>query len=488
MTAENGSIGLIPAQEGVVEPRYGSQTPRIMSPSLDLPSRGQEMIDFCKEIGFPLLPWQELLAIESLKYKADTRWAHPLVGIMLPRQQGKSTFMALRILFGIYRLGEKMHLATAHKLTTSAEIFFKVSQMIEDSHILQENFAKKFESKGSQEIRFKNGARYLIRAGNSAARGIAGPDVIHIDELREFDTEDVWSSMRFTQMSNKNPQAYFYSNAGHTGSVLLLKFRERGLAAAGGADDSIGWFEWSAEPGAAIDDKEAWYQSNPSLGHTVHEDNIKDSLSDREDIFRTEILCQFVSMINPVISEAEWKKCKNDSYKLDKEKDTWMAIDLSPDRKHASLVAGQRIDDDKFMVALLQTWFNPVSIDDKQMANDVAPWVRKFPVNYVAYSKSTAGAVAARLAPAGIPIYEINSQDYQQSCDEFVSAVSSGRIVHEGQEELDKQVLSAVKLQRGDGGWVMGRKASGIICGAVGAAMVTHFATRAETEVDILVG
>jgi phage terminase large subunit-like protein len=459
-----------------------------MSPSLDLPSRGQEMIDFCKEIGFPLLPWQELLAIESLKYKADTRWAHPLVGIMLPRQQGKSTFMALRILFGIYRLGEKMHLATAHKLTTSAEIFFKVSQMIEDSHILQENFAKKFESKGSQEIRFKNGARYLIRAGNSAARGIAGPDVIHIDELREFDTEDVWSSMRFTQMSNKNPQAYFYSNAGHTGSVLLLKFRERGLAAAGGVDDSIGWFEWSAEPGAAIDDKEAWYQSNPSLGHTVHEDNIKDSLSDREDIFRTEILCQFVSMINPVISEAEWKKCKNNSYKLDKEKDTWMAIDLSPDRKHASLVAGQRIDGDKFMVALLQTWFNPVSIDDKQMANDVAPWVRKFPVNYVAYSKSTAAAVAARLAPAGIPVYEINAQDYQQSCDEFVSAVSSGRIVHEGQEELDKQVLSAVKLQRGDGGWVMGRKASGIICGAVGAAMVTHFATRAETEVDILVG
>jgi phage terminase large subunit-like protein len=446
------------------------------------------MIDFCKEIGFPLLPWQELLAMESLKYKADNRWAHPLVGIMLPRQQGKSTFMALRILFGIYRLGEKMHLATAHKLTTSAEIFFKVGQMIDDSHILQENFAKKFESKGSQEIRFKNGARYLIRAGNSAARGIAGPDVIHIDELREFDTEDVWSSMRFTQMSNKNPQAYFYSNAGHTGSVLLLKFRERGLAAASGADDSIGWFEWSAEPGAPIDDKEAWYQSNPSLGHTVHEDNIKDSLSDREDIFRTEILCQFVSMINPVISDAEWKKCKDDTYKLDKDKDTWMAIDLSPDRKHASLVAGQRIDGDKFMVALLQTWFNPVAIDDKQMANDVAPWVRKFPVNYVAYSKSTAGSVAARLAPAGIPVYEINAQDYQQSCDEFVSAVSSARIVHEGQEELDKQVLSAVKLQRGDGGWVMGRKASGIICGAVGAAMVTHFATRAETEVDILIG
>jgi hypothetical protein len=488
MTAQTGSDGLIPVEEGVVEVRYGSQTPRIASKSLDLPSKGPEMIQFCKDIGFPLLPWQELLAMETLKYKPDGRWGHPLVGIMLPRQQGKSTFMALRILFGIYCLGEKMHLATAHKLTTSSEIFFKVGQMIDDSHILQENFSKKYESKGSQEIRFKNGARYLIRAGNSAARGIAGPDVIHIDELREFDTEDVWSSMRFTQMSNKNPQAYFYSNAGHANSVLLLKFRERGLAAAAGADDSIGWFEWSAEPGAEVTDKEAWYQSNPSLGHTVHEDNIKDSLSDREDIFRTEILCQFVSMINPVISEAEWKKCYDPEPKLDREKDTWMAIDLSPDRKHGALVAGQRLDGDRFLVSLLHTWFNPVSIDDKQMANDIAPWVRKFPVNYVAYSKSTAAAVAARLAPAGIPIYEINSQDYQQSCDEFVSAVSSARLVHNSQEELDRQVLSAVKLQRGDGGWVMGRKASGIICGGVAASMVTHFATRAETEVDIQFG
>jgi phage terminase large subunit-like protein len=360
--------------------------------------------------------------------------------------------------------------------------------MIENSQLLLDGFSKKYESKGSQEIRFKNGARYLIRAGNSAARGIAAPDVIHIDELREFDTEDVWSSMRFTQMSNANPQSYVYSNAGHANSVLLLKFRERGLAAAEGAEDSIGWFEWSAEPGAEITDKEAWYQSNPSLGWTVHEDNIKDSLSDREDIFRTEVLCQFVSMINPVISEAEWKKCKADIPQLSTEKDTWMAIDLSPDRKHGSLVAGQRLDGDKFMVSLLHTWFNPVNLDDKEMANDIAFWVRKFPVNNLAYSKSTASAVAARLAPAGIPIYEIANQEYQQSCDEFVSAVSSARLQHSDQEELTKQVLSAVKLQRGDGGWVMGRKQSGIVCGAVASAMVTHFATRAESEVDIQIG
>lgn len=466
----------------------GTREPRIRSIALDLPTRGHEMIEFCKEIGYPLLPWQELLAIETLKYKPDGRWAHPIVGVMIARQNGKSTFMALRILFGIYKLDEKMHLATAHKLTTSAEIFFKVGQMIEDSPILMANFAKKYESKGSQEIRFHNGARYLIRAGNSAARGIAAPDVIHIDELREFTDEEIWSSMRFTQMSNKNPQAIVYSNAGHAQSVLLLKLRERGIAASQGVDDSIGWFEWSAEPSKPIDDISGWYQANPSLGYTIHEDNVRDSLSDREDIFRTEVLCQFVDMINPVIIPSEWAKCKDDSVKLDVEKDTWMAIDLSPDRQHASLIAGQRLDADRFMVSLLQTWHNPINLDDKLLANDIAPWVRRYPVNAVAYSKTTSAAVAARLLPAGIPVHEISSAEYQQACDEFVSAISANRLVHKDQEELNKQVLSAVKLPRGDGGWVMGRLKSGIVCGAVAAAMVAHFATRAETEVDIQVG
>ena len=48
-----------------------------------------------------------------------------------------------------------------------------------------------------------------------------------------------------------------------------------------------------------------------------------------------------------------------------------------------------------------------------------------------------------------------------------------------------KAETAYLSLTRGDGGWVMGRKASGIVCGAVAAAMVTHFATRGESEVDI---
>ena len=75
------------------------------------------------------------------------------------------------------------------------------------------------------------------------------------------------------------------------------------------------------------------------------------------------------------------------------------------------------------------------------------------------------------------------------SCDQLLSAVVSKRLRHKGQPEFTKQVLSASKLPYGDGSWVIGRRASRVaVCATVAAALVTHFATRQETEVDILIG
>jgi hypothetical protein len=84
---------------------------------------------------------------------------------------------------------------------------------------------------------------------------------------------------------------------------------------------------------------------------------------------------------------------------------------------------------------------------------------------------------------------DIDGSEYGQSCDELLSAITSHRLKHGNQEEFTKQILSAVALTRGDGGWVIGRRASSaIVCACVAAALVTHFATRPETEIDILVG
>ena len=469
------------AYRGVTEPRIWTKSP-------DLPSYGIDFIEWCESIGYTLLPWQQFLAHEICKVTEDDKWYFKEVGVIISRQNGKSTFMQLMILWRMFALGQKLQVHTAHKLTTSSEIFWKIDDTIQSHAHLVDDFGKKYESKGSQEIKLKSGGRYLVRANNSASRGIAAPDTIYMDEVREFHDDEVWSSLRYTQMATPNPQTLIFSNAGDQHSVVLNRLRERGLAAAGGADDKIGWFEWSAEPGCDIRDKNAWMQANPSAGYTISLDNLEAAMSDEESIVRTELLCQWVSVVNPAINPSNWAALADKSLKLDKEEQTWLAVDLSPDRKAGALIAAQQ-KGEMINVILLKTWTNPINLDAKQIANDIADEVRKYQIETVAYSRQTSGAIAALLAPAGISVTPIDGAVYGQACDEMLSAITSGRLRHPDNDEFNRQVLSAVKLPFKDGGWYLGRKVSNAtICAAVAMAMTCHFATRAETESDIMVG
>lgn len=480
----------------------GVSEPRIHTPLNDLPSLGQEMIDFVENLinpntgeKFKMTPAQKFLAIHAHKIKPDGRWASPEVAALQARQNGKTTFMAWRVLTGMYLWNEKLQVGTAHKLTTSSETFFKIYEIIEANPDLLAQFQKKIESKGGQELKLLNGNRYIIRANNSAARGVAAPAAIHMDEVREYKDEEVWASMRYTQMAvqGRGGQAWMYSNAGDQHSIILNKMRERALAQIAGAEDSLAWFEWSGVPEVPIDPEsgkfwESICMANPSLGYTIHPDNIRAVLHDDDSIIRTEVLCNWVDTINPVIAPDAWKSCIIDA-KLDKEKTTWMAIDLSPDRKHGALMASQRLDKDEFLVVLLHTWDSPIPLDDKMLANQIADWVKKYPTQLVAFSIRTAANVAARLKPAGIAVESIDGADYAQSCDEMLSAVNSGRLKHLDQPELNKQALAAVKLPFGDGGWIMGRKVSNaVIAATVATAMVAHYATRPDSETDIVIG
>ena len=484
ITPEQVETGLEPPQtvwHGVVEPRIWTKSP-------DLPSYGIDFIEFCESIGFKLLPWQMFLAHEICKVTEDDKWYFKEVGVIISRQNGKSTFMQLMILWRMFALGQKLQVHTAHKLTTSSEIFWKIDDTIQSHAKLVEDFGKKYESKGSQEIKLKSGGRYLVRANNSASRGIAAPDTVYMDEVREFHDDEVWSSLRYTQMATPNPQTLIFSNAGDQHSIILNRLRERGIAAASGADDKIGWFEWSAEPDCDIRDKNAWAQANPSLGYTISLENLEAAMSDEESIVRTELLCQWVSVVNPAISPTNWAAAAVENLKLSKEEMTWLAVDLSPDRKEGALVAAQQ-EGEKINVVLLRTWTNPVNLDAKQIANDIADEVRKYQTETVAYSRQTSAAIAALLSPAGISTTPIDGAVYGQACDEMLSAITSSRLAHPNQDEFNRQVLSAVKLPFKDGGWYLGRKVSNAtICAAVAMAMVCHFATRAETESDIMVG
>jgi len=463
-----------------------SSAPRIHSPLNDLPSRGPELIDFADRFitgGF--MPWQKWLAIHSLKIKPDGRWAHPISVAMLPRQNGKSTYMLARIAMGLFEWDEPLQIASAHRLVTSLEQFRQLVGMIESHDDLAKRVKRIRWQHGAEELETLTGQRFMIKAGGAAARG-ASPTTVHLDELREMHDLESFASLRYALMAAKNPQVNAFTNAGDSHSVVLQMLRDRGLAASAGADDDIGYFEWSAPTDEISFENAA--SCNPALGITIHPDNLRSILNDPPEVVMTEVLCRFVQTISSVIGANEWNACADDSVDLDPERLTWLAIDLSPDRRHAALVGAQKLGDETFVVKLLHVWENSVQLDDKAIANDAANYCRKYSIEHVLYSKRTSGAVASRLIPAGIPVLDMDS-DYPQSCDELLGAINSGRLRHRNQSELTTQMLSAVQLRRGDSSWVIGRRASqAAVCAAVATALVTHFATRPETEIDILVG
>jgi phage terminase large subunit-like protein len=462
-------------------------TPRIHSPLNDLPSRGFELIDFAEQIipgGF--MPWQKWLAEHSLKIKSDGRYYHPVSVATVARQNGKSTYMMARIMMGLFHWQESLQVSTAHRLVTSLEQFRAIVQIIEANQDLANRVKRIRWQHGAEEIETLDGCRFIIKAGGSAARGLSKPETVHMDEIRELHDMETFASMRYTLMAAKNPQVNCFSTAGDSHSIVLNQLRERGLAAASGAADDVGYFEWSA-PTDEISLENAAF-ANPGLNITIHPDNIRAVFNDPPDVVQTEVLNRWVTTISSVVGSKEWQACGDDSIDLDPDKLTWMAIDISPDRRNAALVAAQKLGDENFIVKLLHTWENIIQLDDRAIANDAASYCRKYPIEFLLYSRRTTGAIAARMLPAGIPIHDMD-KDYPQACDELLGAINSGRLKHRNQAALTEQMLSAVQLRRGDGGWVIGRRASQTsVAAAVAAALCTHFATRPETEIDILVG
>ena len=466
----------------------GVPTPRIHTPLNDLPSRGPELIDLASSMGIEMMEWQKFALIHSHKYLPDGRYATPLNLIMCARQNGKSFLMQLRILGGLFLWDEPLQIGSAHRLNTSVEQFRQLVTTIESHEFISKQVSRIRWTNGAQEIEIKGSSginRFMVKAGGSAARG-SSPTTLHLDEIREMKDMESFASLRYTLMAAKNPMTMAYTTQGDSHSIVLKQLRDRGIAAANGAADDIGFFEWSAPTDEITLENAA--HANPGLGITIHENNLRSVFNDPRDVVLTEVLNREVQTLSGIFAPEQWNACLDEKAVLNEDELTWLGLDLSPDRRFAALCGAQKRGDGEFVIKLLHTWENSVSLDDKLIANETAAYCRKYPIEHLAYSKRTSGNVAARLVPAGIPIFDMDS-DYPQSCDELLSAVNSKRLRHSGQSELTIQMLSAVQLRRGDGGWVIGRRVSGsAVCASVAAALCTHFATRAETEFDILVG
>jgi phage terminase large subunit-like protein len=463
----------------------GKSEPRLHTPfAVDFESRGHELMALADMLGEPLMPWQELVANESMKLKSDGRWVFPQVGILVARQQGKSHLMRLRILWGLIN-GEPLQILSAHKLAVSLEHFNQVVDTIEQHDFLSSQLKRIRRTNGQEEVQFTNNARFKVVANNAAGRGYAGAETIYLDELREHKDYGAWAAITKTQLAAKNPQLYAFSNAGDATSTVLNELRDRGLATIQGVKDSLLWLEWSAPPNTNISlESAAW--ANPAMGRTVHPDNIQATFNEPEPIVRTEVMCQWVDTLQSPWSPNAWNQCADPDLVVEPGNATYLAFDVTPRRNQASLVASQIIDG-KIALGLVQTFDSDTALDDLTIANAVADWAKAYDVTEIAYSKNTGQAVAARLLAAGIQTTAIDGRAFAMACDQMLSAMEHGRLRHKDEVTFNKHISACARIPFAEGGWLIGRRASNAnVTGAVAAAMAISLASKPIADIDVI--
>lgn len=491
-------------------------------------SLGFAVVEFAETVlGISLFPWQKWLLVHALELLDDGTFRFRTVVVLVARQNGKSTLAQVLSLFFLYVRGAKLVIGTAQNLDIAEEVWEGAVEIAEETDVLAAEIAKVNRTNGKKALVLESRARYKVQAANRrGGRGLAG-DLILLDELREHQSWQAWSAITKTTMARPFAQVWALSNAGDVTSLPLRHLRltahralgdpdgldrqlemlaaqldvdgEGGVesgdaetAAVGllGDQDSIGLFEWSAEPHCPLDDRAGWAQANPSLGWTITERTIAAALAtDPEPEFRTEVLCQWVdSAVEGAFPPGSWAAGVDPASVIPDDESVWFGVDVSADRSRSHIsVAGRRDDGD---------WH--VEVVASRAGTE---WVTGWFTDRASLEFPMVVALQGRGAPVssliddlesvdGLTVVRVQGADLAASCGRLFDMVAAHlrdddglpRAWHRGQPALDAAAEVAATKPLGDGAWVWDRVRSPLDCAQLMAVTVALWAATQRDD------
>jgi phage terminase large subunit-like protein len=287
--------------------RIGRQTP---TQSVVLPYEktiGREAVKLYSLLGKIAQEWQELLLYDIMAVNAAGLWVHTKFGYSLPRRNGKSEILTMRELWGLINGEHIMH--TAHRTTTTHASWEKLIGWIEKLGLEY----RSIRAVGREMIELTDtGGRIEYRTRTSKSGLGEGFDLLVIDEAQEY-TDDQESALKYIVTDSKNPQTILCGTPPtptSTGTVFT-ELRKNTLK---GECPDAGWEEWSVDEKTLTSDKEAWYETNPSLGTIFTERSVMDEIGSDPIDFNIQRLGLWIRYsLKSAITETEWNMLECDS-------------------------------------------------------------------------------------------------------------------------------------------------------------------------------
>ena len=284
-----------------MEARKGSQVP---SHSVILPysdTLGDKACEIYAGTGRTAQEWQRLLLRDLMGRNDDGLWTHTKFGYAVPRRNGKNEVVAMRELWGL-KEGERI-LHTAHRTTTSRSAWERLCGLLDDSGVEY----KAAGALGQESIRIKGAGRVQFRTRTTKGGLGEGFDTLIIDEAQEY-TADQEAALKYVVSDAPNPQTIFCGTPPTPESAGTVFTALRDSVFEGSAVDS-GFAEWSVETQRDPHDREAWYETNPSLGTILTERKILAEIGSDELDFNIQRLGYWVRYnLKSAISATEWEE------------------------------------------------------------------------------------------------------------------------------------------------------------------------------------
>ncbi len=443
----------------------GSETPRLFTPPArpltPETTRGFEAVAFAEQVlGLTLMPWQRWVLLHGLELTPEGAFRFRTLLVLCARQQGKTTLMQVLALWRLYVDRSGLVIGTAQTLSMAEETWDGAVSMAEGVPELAAEIEQVVRTNGDKALRLVSGQRYKVTtATRRGGRGLSS-DLVMLDELREHQDWNAWGAVTKTTMSRPSPQVLGFSNAGDAQSVVLQELRGKALASAGDPATTIGIFEWSAPDDCAPDDRAGWAQANPALGHLTPEIAISSALStDPEDTFRTEVLCQWVSSLEPgAIPYDVWQQLADPLVERGAGRRVF-AVAMHPDREWTAVaVAWQRPDG-----------LRQVEVADYRPGTD---WV---PGRVAELRRRWGGRVLVDTPSRslGLDAQEPSQTAQARAHNALADAVQARTVRHDNDKALDVSVRAARWRSMGDTR-VLDRKGSADISPLVAVALALH--------------
>ena len=286
------------------ETRKGRQTP---TRSLVLPyerTKGKEAIDIYAKTGRTAQEWQQLLLYDILSFNDEGLWVHTKFGYSVPRRNGTNEIVAMRELWGLFNDEQILH--TAHRTTTSHSAWERLCRLLDKACVAY----KSIRATGRELITLENGEGRIEFRTRSSKGGLGeGFDLLVIDEAQEYQ-DDQESALKYVVTDSQNPQTLFCGTPPTpvSSGTVFTKLRR---AALHGQTVNTGWAEWSVEFKTDPHDKDAWYETNPSLGTIFTERSVADEIGNDDVDFNIQRLGLWLKYNQKsAISQVEWNELR----------------------------------------------------------------------------------------------------------------------------------------------------------------------------------